>query len=100
MGADETGTFAALRAHRVELIDPLIAQHRGRIVKTMGDGLLLEFPSVLDAVQCAIEIQDGLSKRNADVPDDKRITVRIGVNLGDIIFEDGDIFGDGVNVAA
>ena len=100
MGADETGTFAALRSHRAELIDPLIAQYRGRIVKTMGDGLLLEFPSVLDAVQCSIEIQDGLSKRNADVPDDKRITVRIGINLGDIIFEDSDIFGDGVNVAA
>ncbi len=100
MGADETGTFAAWGAHRAELIDPLIAQHRGRIVKTMGDGLLLEFPSVLDAVQCSIEIQDGLSERNADVPDDMRITVRIGVNLGDIIFEDGDIFGDGVNIAA
>ena len=100
MGADETGTFAAWGAHRAELIDPLIARHRGRIVKTMGDGLLLEFPSVLDAVQCSIEIQDGLSKRNTDVPDDKRITVRIGVNLGDIIFEDSDIFGDGVNIAA
>ncbi len=100
VGADESGTLAALRAHRTELIDPLIAQHRGRIVKTMGDGLLLEFPSVLDAVQCSIEIQEGLSKRNADVPDDKRIIFRIGVNLGDIIFEDGDIFGDGVNVAA
>ncbi len=100
MGADETGTFAAWGAHRAELIDPLIDRHRGRIVKTMGDGLLLEFQSVLDSVQCSIEIQDGLSKRNADVPDDKRITVRIGINLGDIIFEDSDIFGDGVNIAA
>ncbi len=100
VGADESGTLAALRAHRTELIDPLIALHRGRIVKTMGDGLLLEFRSVLDAVQCSIEIQEELSKRNADVAEDKRLIFRIGVNLGDIIFEDGDIFGDGVNVAA
>ncbi len=100
VGADESGTLATLRAHRTELIDPLIGQHRGRIVKTMGDGLLLEFPSVLDALQCSIEIQEGLSKRNTDVPDDRQIIFRIGINLGDIIFEDGDIFGDGVNVAA
>lgn len=100
MGVDETGTFTAFRAHRAELTDPLISRHDGRIVKTTGDGLLLEFPSVLDAVQCSIEIQDGMSKRNADVPNDKRIIFRIGVNLGKIIFEDGDIFGDGVNIAA
>ncbi len=100
MGADEMGTLGALRAHRSELIDPLIARHGGRIVKTMGDGLLVEFASVVDAVQCSIEFQEGMSTRNADVADDKRIVFRIGVNLGDIIFEDGDIFGDGVNVAA
>ena len=100
MGVDETGTFTALRAHRAELTDPLISRHDGRIVKTTGDGLLLEFPSVLDAVQCSIEIQDGMSKRNAGIPDDKKIVFRIGVNLGTIIFEDGDIFGDGVNIAA
>ncbi len=100
MGADETGTLEALRAHRAELIDPLITRHGGRIVKTMGDGLLLEFPSVVNATQCALEIQEGMKARNADVPDDKRIIFRIGVNLGDIIIEGEDILGDGVNVAA
>ena len=100
MGEDETGTLAALRAHRSELIDPLIARYGGRIVKTMGDGLLLEFASVVDAVRCSVETQEGMSTRNVDVPDEKQIVFRIGINLGDIIFEDGDIFGDGVNVAA
>ncbi len=100
MGADETGTLDALRAHRAELIDPKIAEHGGRIVKTMGDGLLLEFPSIVNAVNCSIEIQDGMAVRNRDVPDDKRIIFRIGVNLGDIITEGDDIHGDGVNVAA
>lgn len=100
MGVDEVGTLAALRAHRAELIDAKIAEHGGRIVKTMGDGLLLEFPSVVDATTCAIEMQEGMAARNAKVPDDKRITFRIGVNLGDIIIEGEDILGDGVNIAA
>ncbi len=100
MGTDEVGTLAALRAHRTELIDPLIARHGGRIVKTMGDGLLLEFPSVVNAVQCSIVMQNQMGARNAEVPDGNRIIFRIGVNLGDIIIEGDDILGDGVNVAA
>ena len=100
MGADETGTLAALNAHRSELIDPLVAKHGGRIVKTMGDGLLLEFPSVVAAVECVIEAQTGLAERNADVAADEAIQFRVGVHLGDVIVEGDDIFGDGVNVAA
>jgi adenylate cyclase len=100
MGMDEIGTLAALRTHRAELIDATISDHGGRIVKTMGDGLLLEFPSVVDAVTCAIDVQDGMVVRNAEVLDDKRIVFRIGVNLGDIIIEGEDILGDGVNIAA
>jgi len=100
MGADETGTLDALRSHRAELIDPLIAEHGGRIVKVMGDGLLLEFPSVVNATQCVIEIQHGMAERNEAIAEDRQITFRIGVNLGDIIIEEEDIFGDGVNVAA
>ena len=100
MGVDETGTLAALRAHRAELIDAKIAEHGGRIVKTMGDGLLLEFPSVVDATQCMVEIQLGMAGRNEGVDEDRRITFRVGVNLGDIIIEGEDILGDGVNIAA
>jgi adenylate cyclase len=100
MGADERGTLARLRTHRIELIDPAIAKNQGRIIKTTGDGMLVEFQSVADAVRCAVEIQERMQRRNADVPGDQRIQFRIGINLGDIIFEDGDIFGDGVNVAA
>jgi len=100
MGADEEGTLARLKAHRRELTDPKIAEHRGRIVKTTGDGLLAEFASVVDAVRCAVEIQDEMSKRNADVPPERRIEFRVGINLGDIIIDESDIFGDGVNVAA
>ena len=100
VGADETGTLAALRAHRNEMIDPKIAEHGGRIVKTMGDGLLLEFPSVVEATQCMVEIQSGMAERNQGVEEDRRITFRIGVNLGDIIIEGEDILGDGVNIAA
>jgi len=100
MGADEEGTLAALRAVRRELGDPKIAEHRGRIVKTTGDGFLAEFASVVDAVRCAVEVQCGMAQRNADIPPAKRIEFRMGVNLGDIIIEDGDIFGDGVNIAA
>jgi adenylate cyclase len=100
MAADEAGTLAALKAHRKEFIEPKIAEHHGRIVKLMGDGALVEFPSVVEAVQCAVEVQNGLAERNAGVPQDRRIAFRIGVNLGDIIIEDDDIHGDGVNVAA
>jgi adenylate cyclase len=100
MGVDEIGTLDALRNHRTELIDPLITQHGGRIVKTMGDGLLLEFPSVVDATRCAIEIQQGMAERNEEIGKDTRITFRIGINLGDIIIEGEDILGDGVNIAA
>src|SRR5271167_348324 len=100
MGADEEGTLAALKAIRRELGDPKIAEHRGRIVKTTGDGLLAEFASVVDAVRCAVEMQREIATRNAPVPVERRIEVRFGINLGDIIIEDGDIFGDGVNIAA
>ena len=100
MEADEEETLARLKAHRRELVDPKIAEHRGRIVKTTGDGLLAEFASVVDAVRCAAEFQRGMAKRNADVPPDRRIEFRVGINLGDIIIDESDIFGDGVNVAA
>lgn len=100
MGVDEEGTLAQLRAHRRALVDPKISEHRGRIVKTIGDGLLVEFVSVVDAVRCAVEVQHEMSERNADVPQGKRVEFRIGINVGDIIIEDEDIFGDGVNVAA
>jgi TolB-like protein len=100
MGRNESGTLAALKAHRSELIDPKIAEYGGRIVKTSGDGLLLEFPSVVEAVRCAVDVQRGMTERNAGVPPDHRIEFRIGVNVGDIIIDSGDIFGDGVNVAA
>ena len=100
MGADEEGTLASLNRHRRELLDPCIAKHRGRIVKTTGDGLLAEFASVVDAVRCAVEVQEGMAERNADVGPDKRLEFRIGINVGDIVEQDGDIFGDGVNIAA
>src|ERR1700680_2908243 len=100
MGVDEEGTLATLKAHRRELIDPKIAEHRGHIVKTTGDGALVEFGSAVDAVRCAMEIQRAIVKRNAGVPQDKRIEFRIGINVGDIIMDGGDIFGDGVNIAA
>jgi adenylate cyclase len=100
MSVDETGTLTALRAHRTELIDNKIAEHGGRIVKTMGDGLLLDFPSVVEATQCMIEIQQGMAERNEGIDEARRITFRIGVNLGDIIVEGADILGDAVNVAA
>jgi adenylate cyclase len=100
MGEDEEGTHERLKAHFGELVNPKIAEHRGRIVKNTGDGLLAEFPSVVDAVRCAVEIQRGMVDREPDVPDEQRIRFRIGVNLGDVIVEEHDIFGDGVNVAA
>jgi adenylate cyclase len=100
MGADEEGTLAQFKAHRRELIDPKIREHHGRIVKSTGDGVLVEFPSVVEAVRCAVEVQQGMVGRNADAPKDRRIEFRIGVNLGDIIVDPDDIHGDGVNVAA
>jgi adenylate cyclase len=100
MEADEQGTLARLRTHRIELIDPAIAKNQGHIIKTTGDGLLVEFQSAADAVRCAAEIQVRMRRRNSDVPEDRRIQFRIGINLGDLIFDDGDIYGDGVNIAA
>jgi TolB-like protein/class 3 adenylate cyclase/tetratricopeptide (TPR) repeat protein len=100
MGADEEGTLEALKAIRRELSDPKVKEHRGRIVNTTGDGLLIEFSSVVDAVRCAVEVQHAMAERNVDVPPDRRIELRMGINLGDIIKDGRDIFGDGVNVAA
>src|ERR1700758_5062139 len=100
MGVDEEGTHERLKAHLGQLIDPKIKEHHGRIVKNTGDGMLAEFSSVVDAVRCAAEMQRAMGDRNAEIPEDKRITFRVGVNLGDVIAEDNDIYGDGVNVAA
>jgi adenylate cyclase len=100
MHEDEEGTLFALKAHRRELIDPKIAEYRGRIVKTTGDGMLLEFPSAIDAVRCAIEVQQEMASRNAEIPDRRKMIFRAGINLSDVIVDDDDIYGDGVNVAA
>src|SRR5512141_2942262 len=100
MGTDEEGTLRQLKAHRKELVDPKITEHRGHIVKTTGDGMLVEFVSVVDAVRCAVDIQRGMAERNADVPAERRIEFRVGINVGDIISDANDIYGDGVNVAA
>jgi adenylate cyclase len=100
MGADEEGTLARLKVLRSELIDPKNKQHHGRVVKTTGDGILIEFLSVVDALRCAIEIQQAMVERNTDVPEEKRIEFRVGVNLGDVIIEGRDLYGDGVNIAA
>ncbi|MGA7667514.1 MAG: adenylate/guanylate cyclase domain-containing protein [Pseudolabrys sp.] len=100
MGVDEEGTLRQLKAHRKELVDPKITEHRGRIVKTTGDGMLVEFVSVVDAVRCGVDIQRGMAERNSGLPADKRIEFRIGINVGDIISDSNDIYGDGVNVAA
>jgi adenylate cyclase len=100
IGADEGGTLQALKAIRAELIDPTIAAHNGRLVKTTGDGLLVEFASVIDALRCATEVQAGMAGRNATVPTDKRIEFRIGLHQGDVVIENNDIFGDAVNVSA
>jgi adenylate cyclase len=100
IGADESGTLRRLKAIRDELIDPMIASHHGRLVKTTGDGLLIEFSSVVDALRSATEIQAGMVDRNGTVPQSERIEFRMGLNVGDVVVEDGDIFGDGVNVAA
>ena len=100
MGRDEVGTYAALKAVRRKLIDPRIQEHRGRIFKTTGDGLLVEFASVVDAVRCAVALQREMAGRNAEVSPQQRIEFRIGINLGDVIIDEDDVFGDGVNVAA
>jgi adenylate cyclase len=100
-GADEDRTLARLRALRSDLIDPAISLHHGRVVKRTGDGSLVEFRSVVDAVRCAIEVQNGLTERNAGVPQERRIEFRVGIHLGDVVEEsDGDLMGDGVNIAA
>ncbi len=100
MEEDEDGTLSVLQAHRAESIDPTIAAHRGRIVKLMGDGALVEFASVVDAVECAVDVQRGMAERNTDVPESRRIQFRIGVNLGEVVIEGDDIYDDGVNIAA
>jgi len=100
MGSDEMGTLTALKSHRRELVDSTIAEHHGRIVKTTGDGMLVEFASVIDAVGCAVNIQRSMVRRNAGIAEDKQIIFRIGINIGDIIIDGDDIFGDGVNIAA
>jgi adenylate cyclase len=100
VGDDEAGTIARVRALRKECLEPLVAEYNGRVVKLTGDGSLVEFASAVDAVECAVAIQMGLAEREAGEHEDRRIAFRIGINLGDIILEDGDIYGDGVNVAA
>jgi class 3 adenylate cyclase len=100
MGVDEEGTHERFKAHLVELLDPKIREHRGRIVKTTGDGVLAEFASVVDAVRCAGEIQRAMADRDLDLAEERRLRFRVGVNLGDVIAEGGDIYGDGVNIAA
>src|SRR6185437_1059267 len=100
MGADEEGTLERLKACRRALIDPKIAEHRGRLVKTTGDGMLAEFASAVDAVRCGVDIQLAMTSTNLNVANSKRIEFRIGIHVGDIISEDDDIFGDGVNIAA
>ena len=96
MNADEEGTLARLKAHRREVVDPKIAEHRGRIIKTTGDGFLIAFPSVVDAVRFANDIQNAINESNVDVPIERRIEFRVGINIGDVIVEGDDIYGDGV----
>src|ERR1700730_4446776 len=100
MGADEEGTLERLKALRRELVDPKIAEHRGRLVQTTGDGMLVEFASVVDAVRCAVAVQQAMPERNTGVAEESRIELRIGINLGDVIVEGDDLYGDGVNIAA
>src|ERR1700737_2960500 len=100
MGADKEGTHERLRAHLRQLVDPKIGEHRGHIVETTGDGILMEFSSPVEAVRWAVETQQGMIDRNADVADDKRIHFRVGINLGDVIVDDKDLYGDAVNIAA
>ena len=98
--SDEAGTLAALKARRVDCLQPLVARHKGRLVKLMGDGVLLEFASAVSAVQCAVDLQAAMAEANSVLPEERQIVLRIGVNLGEVVVEGGDIFGDGVNVAA
>jgi adenylate cyclase len=100
IGTDENGTLQAFKTIRTEQFEPTIAVHHGRLVKTTGHGFLVEFSSVVDALRCAVEVQASMTQRNADISPDRRIEFRMGINVGDIVVEDGDIFGDGVNVAA
>jgi adenylate cyclase len=100
MEANEERTLGALRQHRREFLDPTVAKHRGRIFKVMGDGFLVEFGSVLNAVRCAVEIQTGMPDRNAGIPDDRQIKFRMGINVGDIMVDGEDFYGDGVNLAS
>jgi adenylate cyclase len=100
MGRDEEGTLAKLKSCRKTLVDPAIAEHRGHIVKTTGDGVLAEFASAVDATRCAIEVQRGMAEQNVGVPQELRMEFRIGIHVGDIIIDENDIFGDGVNIAA
>src|SRR6266404_9650722 len=100
MQADEAGTLAALKSRRKDIFQPLIAKHHGRIVKLMGDGALVEFGSAVNAVTCAAELQGKMGAANADLPENRRIVLRIGINLGDVIVEGSDLYGDGVNIAA
>ena len=100
IGADEAGTLTMLRALRKELVEPTLKRHHDRVVKLMGDGLLAEFASVVDAVAAAVEIQEAIPERSAHLPEARRIALRVGVNIGDVVVEDGDLFGDGVNIAA
>ncbi len=100
MAADEAGTLTSLKALRRELIEPKTAAHHGRVVKLMGDGTLMEFGRVVDAVRFAVDVQQAMAERNAKVPEDRQIVYRMGINIGDIIVEGDDIYGDGVNIAA
>src|SRR5258706_16063237 len=100
MSADEEGTFAALKARRHDILQPIVAKHRGRIIKFIGDGVLVEFASAVSAVQCAVELQEAMAVANHELPEDRRITLRIGINLGDVMIEGRDLYGDGVNITA
>jgi adenylate cyclase len=100
MEQDEAGTLAALKARRRDVVDPAVARHRGRMFKLAGDGALVEFGSAVDAVECAVELQQGMAAANANLPEDRCIVLRIGVNLGDVMVEGSDLYGDGVNIAA
>jgi class 3 adenylate cyclase len=100
MQADEAGTLVALKSRRTEILQPLVLKHHGRIIKVMGDGAVVEFASVLNAVQCGVQLQDAMAAANVALPEDRRIVLRIGINLGDVIVEGSDLYGDGVNVAA
>jgi class 3 adenylate cyclase len=100
MQADEAGTLAALKSRRTEILQPLVSKHHGRIIKVVGDGVLVEFSSAVNAVICAVELQDAMAAANAGLVEDRRVVLRIGVNLGDVVVEGGDLYGDGVNIAA